>query len=132
MDGRARHQLRQDRDRLASLHDDSPAAYFTFDEAGRVLDVNRTGASLLATDRQALVGVPFIQWVDESEREFFAHHLRECIDEQWHATAELILCDATGRRIPVLIGSRPEPRSSVRGVRSVMLVEPAAHVELLA
>src|SRR5438874_1086110 len=51
--------LEDSRSRYAELYDFAPIAYYTFDEVGCILEVNLTGATLVGSDRSALIGKPF-------------------------------------------------------------------------
>src|SRR3989442_2167613 len=52
-------KLEASRAEYADLYDLAPVGYFTFDERGRVLQINLNGAHLLGRERGALLNVPF-------------------------------------------------------------------------
>lgn len=121
METRGGRILRAERDLYASLYDLAPVGYFTFDDRGRVLDVNETGATLLGAARDHLVGTSFATWIAEHERGAFVQSVRDCLASRGRTTAKLSLVDALGNRIPVLLVSVPDPALPLRAVRTVVV-----------
>ena len=73
----AQQKLEETRDRYAALYDYAPVGYFTLDKAGRVLEINLTGSTMLGIERTYLVGQPFITHVAESDIHTFLQHLHD-------------------------------------------------------
>jgi len=73
----AQQQLEESRDRYAALYDYAPVGYFTLDKAGRVLEINLTGSTMLEVERAHLVGQPFITRVAEGDIHAFLQHLHD-------------------------------------------------------
>jgi len=76
----AQARLEESRMRYADLYDFAPVGYFTFDEQGRITEVNLTGAKQLGVERSNLIKAPFAAMVAESDRKVFHSHLRRVFD----------------------------------------------------
>ena len=76
----ARARLEESRMRYADLYDFAPVGYFTFDQQGRIIEVNLTGAKQLGVERGNLIRAPFVAMVSESDRKEFYSHLRRVFD----------------------------------------------------
>lgn len=81
--------LEQSRARFEDLYDFAPVAYYTFDPAGVIREVNLTGASMIGLDRAALLGQPFLALVKFDDPEVFFGHLRRCAAERRPAVTEM-------------------------------------------
>lgn len=66
-----RAQLEQSLEKYTDLYDFSPAGYFTLTHDGTIQDVNQAGATLLATDRNHLIGKRFGLFVTDQSRPGF-------------------------------------------------------------
>ncbi len=73
-------RLEESRMRYADLYDFAPVGYFTFDEQGRIVEVNLTGARQLGIERGRLINTPFTAMVIESDRKGFRSHLKKVFD----------------------------------------------------
>ena len=73
----AQQKLEETRDRYAALYDYAPVGYFTLDKAGRVLEINLTGSTMLGIERAYLAGQPFITHVAEGDIHAFLQHLHD-------------------------------------------------------
>jgi two-component system cell cycle sensor histidine kinase/response regulator CckA len=71
---------------------------FVFDRNGVVRAVNANGAALLGLDRRAVVGKPFVRFVDESDAEVFAAHLRRALASEERVATDLRLRAGRGVR----------------------------------
>lgn len=101
-----------------------PIGAFTFDAAGRVLDVNAAGAAMLGRERRALVGASILPFLAEDGLELFLDHLVACLRDRCRATVRLTILGSDGAAA-VLLASVPA-RGPARGaVRSAVLEEPA-------
>lgn len=77
-------ELAESRDRMESLlekftdlYDFAPIGYFSLDQQGHIIAVNLTGASLLGTERSALVKRTLSRFVDPSCRSIFNEFLNK-------------------------------------------------------
>jgi PAS domain S-box-containing protein len=75
---RAQLALEETRDRFVELYDFAPNGYLTLDRQGVVLQINLTGAAMLARPRHTVEGVPFLGFVDVSDRSRLLDFLRRC------------------------------------------------------
>lgn len=85
----AQAALELSRDDYSELFDSAPVGYFTFDEKGIVLNVNRPGAGLLGKEPRGLVGMPFILHVAEDHRMGFYAHLNAVFKNKGRASCEI-------------------------------------------
>ena len=84
-------QLEESRARYADLYDFAPLSYFTFDEQGRIMEVNLTGAKQLGIERGNLINIPFVTIVVESDWKGFFSHLKKVFDTHEGDTCEVRL-----------------------------------------
>ncbi len=84
-------QLEESRMRYADLYDFAPLSYFTFDEQGRIIEVNLTGAKQLGIERGNLINIPFATIVVESDWKGFSSHLKKIFDTNEGDTCEVRL-----------------------------------------
>jgi len=77
------------RDRFLDLYDFAPIAYFTFDETGRVLEVNLAGANLAGLPRARMIGMPFTSFLADEFLNSFHAHLKKVFSSQVAQTDEL-------------------------------------------
>ena len=95
-------ELELSRNKFAELYDFAPVAYFSFDPAGFIREVNHTGAQLLATDRQRLCDRPFADFLaDVENRDIFLAHLQSVFAGQGMQRCEVRL---TGRDGATILG----------------------------
>jgi len=71
--------LRASEERYHALHDDNPSMYFTVDEEGKVLSVNRFGAEQLGYAVEELVGQPVFQVFHEQDKIAVRQRFIECL-----------------------------------------------------
>ncbi len=84
--------LEESRARYADLYDCAPVGYCTFDPAGRVSEINLTGAEMLGKRRAHVIGKPFALYLSESDRAAFRAHVhRRLTSPQGPAVVELTL-----------------------------------------
>ncbi len=77
------------RRRYVDLYDFAPVGYFTFDQKGKILEVNLTGATLLGVSRSRLIGRPFIGFVENAFKSLFSAHLLKVYSSKLDQTTEL-------------------------------------------
>jgi PAS domain S-box-containing protein len=99
---RSLEALAKSRDRYTYLFDFAPAGYLTLDEHGVIKKINLTAAGMLARERSALVGLPFVQFIAKADQKKFADHLSESRHERRRRlTTELRLVGKGGWHLPV-------------------------------
>jgi len=98
-------QLQTSREEYIELYDLAPVGYLTFDIHSIVRAANLTACCLLDVERERILGVPLLNFVDASSRSEFHGHVRRCRTEKESVATELVLRTRSGRRIPVLIVS---------------------------
>ncbi|MFZ2444843.1 MAG: ATP-binding protein [Syntrophobacteraceae bacterium] len=81
--------LEESRMRYADLYDFAPVGYFAFDERGRIIEVNLTGAKQLGIERRNLINMPFAVMVIEGDRKEFHSHLKRVFDTREADTREV-------------------------------------------
>jgi PAS domain S-box-containing protein len=88
---RVQDELEISRSRYADLYDFAPLGYFTFDEQGRIIEVNLTGAKQLGIERACLRKAPIVAMVAAAERSIYLSHLKEIFHTRSGHTCELRL-----------------------------------------
>ncbi|MHC1725153.1 MAG: PAS domain-containing protein [Syntrophobacteraceae bacterium] len=84
-------QLEESRMRYADLYNFAPLSYFTFNEQGRIIEVNLTGAKQLGIERGNLINIPFATIVVKSTWKGFFSHLKKIFDTNEGDTCEVRL-----------------------------------------
>jgi PAS domain S-box-containing protein len=86
------HALTEEsRMRYADLYDFAPVGYFTFDEQGRIMEVNLTGAKQLGVERGNLIKASFVAMVVERDMREYLSHLKKVFDTRENDTYEVKL-----------------------------------------
>jgi PAS domain S-box-containing protein len=75
--------------RYADLYDFAPVGYCTLAPEGHIREINLTGAALLGTPREQLLGKSFPSVSPLEDRRAFAAHLERCQNERARVTSEL-------------------------------------------
>ncbi|QIN79664.1 PAS domain S-box protein [Rubrobacter marinus] len=75
----AEETLRDSEERYRVLYEDNPSMYFTLDEGGTVLSVNRFGAGQLGYEPDELIGRPVLDIFCDEDREAAAEHVADCL-----------------------------------------------------
>ena len=68
---RAQEEIEESRLKYSNLYDFAPVGYFTFNQAGEIVEVNLTGTSLLGIERGKLLHRPFAAFVNPEFRSLF-------------------------------------------------------------
>ncbi|MBS1227411.1 MAG: diguanylate cyclase with sensor [Proteobacteria bacterium] len=76
------------RARYADLYDQAPVGYFTLDEAGLILQANRTAATVLGRARESLVAHPLNRFIVNEDQDIYYLHRKQLI-----AAGEPKTCD---------------------------------------
>ena len=143
-------QARADSDvslaRYTDLYDFAPIGYFTLNQAGIILDVNLTGATLLGTERAALPGQPLFNFIPVDRQPDFLEFLQKVMQQNGKEIIEITFLnvekepliahieasiDATGKicRLVMLdITERKQTEEALRHSRE-MLRHMVAHQE---
>ncbi|MBE0501032.1 MAG: PAS domain S-box protein, partial [Desulfuromonadales bacterium] len=80
--------------------DFAPVGYFTFDERGRIQEINLAGASLLGIERELLTNIPISRFIaDTKGKKVFSRHLKNVLKEQGIQGCELKLNQQSGEAI---------------------------------
>jgi PAS domain S-box-containing protein len=72
---RAEEALRDSEERYRALYEDNPSMYFTLDEKGTVLSVNRFGSRQLGYAPEELIGHPVLEIFHEEDRQAVSRYL---------------------------------------------------------
>jgi len=115
-----RQILVKSRDRYADLYDFAPVGYIDVDETGTILGINLTGAAMLGTERQDLLGLPFASFFTQENQEVYRDHLLECKRSSEGAINEMMLNTKKGVPTKVQIFSYPKQVSGQVVYRTVM------------
>jgi diguanylate cyclase (GGDEF)-like protein/PAS domain S-box-containing protein len=102
---RAQAELEASRNRYADLYDFAPVGYFTFDDNGRIVEVNLAGAGLLGVDRQLLINKPFSAFVIKDDQDIFRAHVKETLKRETRQISEIRLGRKDGSSLLVQLQS---------------------------
>lgn len=87
----AREQSEITAQKYTSLYDFAPIGYFTLSKAGKILDLNLSGAKMLGNVRANLKHLPFKRFIPESLQATFGFFLEKAFKNKTQATIELEL-----------------------------------------
>jgi PAS domain S-box-containing protein len=130
------------RRRYEDFFEFAPIGCFTFDPSGVILNVNPTGAVLLGTDRQKLLGQPFSAFISPDSIEVFDSHSRRLFKTRGKQTCDVKLFNGSGQLHWIQIestavrnsgGHQAQFRSVIKEITDRKLKEEAlrqAHAEL--
>jgi PAS domain S-box-containing protein len=93
---RVQGELEKARDRYSHLYDFAPVGYFTLSEKGIIEEVNLTLASMLGTDRSALIGKPFTRHILRDDQDIFYKLRHRLLETEKSQTCELRLVKKNG------------------------------------
>ena len=120
-------------EKYRDLFDFAPVGYFLWDQEGQILEVNLVGAALLGLDRNALIHVPFRQFIATEFRPAFVGFCKHVLTTDTKQTCELKLLRGT-QSVDVLIeaivtqddqGNRSVCRSAVIDITEKKRLEEA-------
>jgi len=89
--------------RYTDLYDFSPVGYFTFDEKGRIVQANITGASLLGLEKRSLIGQLFSRFITPGHFSIFQSHLQNARESQSKQTCKVKIARKDGSLFDALI-----------------------------
>ncbi|NKE70812.1 PAS domain S-box protein [Nitrospiraceae bacterium HYJII51-Mn-bac16s-1-B09] len=84
-------QLEASRNRHADLYDSAPVGYFTLDQGGFIIEVNRTGADLLGMEKGYLLKTPFSLYVADEDQPLFQDYRTRLFKTERHERCEVRL-----------------------------------------
>lgn len=131
--------VRESEERYRVLYEDNPSMYFTLDEGGTVLSVNRFGSERLGYAPDELVGRPVLEFFHEDDKEDVRRQLDACLRSPgslgiwearkiskdgsilWVEERTSVVKTAQGGRIVLIvcedISERKRAEEALRGVR---------------
>ncbi|TWX66664.1 EAL domain-containing protein [Colwellia sp. C1TZA3] len=71
--------LRQSEERFRALYEDNPLILFTLDQAGKILSINRRGASQFGSSSDKIVGLSIFKLVMSDDRDDARKMIEQCI-----------------------------------------------------
>ncbi|RKT45412.1 PAS domain S-box protein [Thiocapsa rosea] len=83
--------LEESRERYADLYDFAPVGYLSIDVAGRIQDINLTGAKLLGQSRDQLIGRALSTYIVPDDDMLLKAHLADALHSQARRSCELRL-----------------------------------------
>jgi len=101
--------------RYADLYDFAPVGYVSFDRAGRIAEINLTGAGLFGMPRERMIGMPFAVFVWREDVPLFLHHLLRCRNSDARVETELRLKNSKHEIIQAQLCSTPITASAHNG-----------------
>jgi PAS domain S-box-containing protein len=90
----ALEEITKSRDRYAFLFEHAPVGYFIFNNEGKILAVNVTGAELLRTDHDSLLEHSFADFIVADDRSNFEYFIRNVFSSKHKKTCRLELLKA--------------------------------------
>ncbi|MBM2837979.1 MAG: hypothetical protein HW415_604 [Deltaproteobacteria bacterium] len=88
---RAELSLEESRDKYLDLYDFAPVGYFTINHAGRISEVNLTGAKLLGGERKQLIDKGFAHFVAPDNLSLWEQHQMSVLKSEGKQGCELTL-----------------------------------------
>ena len=101
-----REELRQAKERYYSLYNSSPAAYFTFDEQGIILEANQTAAELLQEGKGFILDKPMMVYLTPEGQDDFYHHRQKVLNTREQQSCELQMRTKAGDKLYVRMDSK--------------------------
>src|SRR5579883_1552340 len=108
----ALHRLEESNARYADLYNFAPVGYCTLDRAGSIQEINLTGAALLETPKDQLIGRSFISFVADKDAQSFSAHMIRCVDVDARVISDLTVPLKDGVLRTVRIITDPVPNDS--------------------
>ena len=101
----ANEAIETSHERYVSLYDYAPLAFVSLDHNGVINDLNLAAADLLGAERQRLLKLPLLNFVDPGSRRPLLDHMIRCRRKQVPAQTELRLRSRGGGTVPVLLST---------------------------
>jgi transcriptional regulator with PAS, ATPase and Fis domain len=106
------HQLLQETlDLYAHLYDFAPVACTTLDQYGNIREINLTGAHLLKSRRDKIIGKPLKNWMTESGSLKLFAHLQKCRERREKIISPANISIAGEVSIPVMLMSNSDAKN---------------------
>lgn len=116
--------LEESRERYADLYDFAPVGYLSIDAAGRIQNINLTGAKLLGESRDRLIGRAFSTDIAPDDRMLLKAHIADALQSKACRSCELRLRPdkaTIGAEPPTLrLESRLEAGSTPAQIRVIL------------
>jgi PAS domain S-box-containing protein len=116
----AQEEIEESRLKYSDLYDFAPVGYFTFSQAGEIVEVNLTGASLLGIERGKLLHRPFSAFVDPEFRSLFRGHCLNVLKRRAKERCELKLIKKDGKSFFASLESISVPYGKSFRIRSAV------------
>ncbi|MEJ2326450.1 MAG: PAS domain S-box protein [Chromatiaceae bacterium] len=118
----AQEELEAARDKYADLYDFAPAAHFTINENGQILEANLTAAGLLGMERGVLLGKSLSRFVAPEDQDLYYKHGRAVLAAKKRQTCELGMVTRGGTRFDSQMQSVgiPDNDGTIRKWRTVI------------
>ncbi|MDC4206525.1 MAG: PAS domain S-box protein [Candidatus Manganitrophus sp.] len=84
-------QLEASRNRHIELYDSAPVGYFTLDQNGLIIEVNRTGSELLEMEKGYLIKTPFSLYVADEDQSLFQDYRIRLFKSEQRESCEIKL-----------------------------------------
>ena len=101
----AQGELETELNLFSGLFEFSPAGFITICENGIVRNVNLMGSSMLQSDKQSLIGKPFIQFVAKEDVNFFYYHIERIFCTRKPRTQHIKVLNQNGDSFQVKLNS---------------------------
>jgi PAS domain S-box-containing protein len=118
-----RQRLEESQSRYVDLYDFAPVGYCTIDLDGYILEINLTGAALLKTPREHLIGKSFQSAAAPLDPLGFDAHLNRCDREKARVTGDLTLSSRNDRRTVRMICEPVTNRDRVTTAYRMALID---------
>jgi PAS domain S-box-containing protein len=117
---KAQAEIEESRTKYSDLYDFSPVGYFTFSQAGEIVEANLPGAGLLDVERTDLLHRPFSAFVDPNFQSLFRDHRLNVLRRGGKERCELKLIKKDGKSFYASLESIPVPRGRNQRIRSAV------------
>ncbi len=103
------------------LFEESPVAYFVMDARQKIVESNRSAASLLNLPKAHLLSQPLFKYIDRNTRSTVSAHLQRVMQSGF-ATDEIVIVPKNGDKVPCVVHSQSitDPASDQPMVLSVL------------
>ncbi len=115
--GRALAHLEKTLDNYKDLYDFAPAAYFTVNKNGNILEVNIAGSALLDAKGHLLIGKLLADFIAEDDLDIYHKHCKQVFAEKKRQTCEIKMVKKSGAQFHARLESE-----SVRALTSCRTV----------
>lgn len=89
-------ELEKTKDKYQKLFELAPIAYFTLDENGLILEVNKAGQKLLGVSKETLINKSFVRYITPDFQHVFSHHRKNILNQDQLDRCEIKLLKKNG------------------------------------